>query len=281
MLAGGGEFPKLIARAVRDSGQKLFVICIQDITDPDIASSAHGHAWVRIGELNKSIQFLKSNGVTRAIMAGRVPHSALFQLKSFDFRAIRLATKMGLGNLRADRVLGVVTEEFNKDGIEIVDSTLFLKSFMPGPGLLTPRCPLRPEEVEWVSMGHRLAKISAAHDIGQTLVVKDGIVVAVEALEGTDSCIRRSGELAGPGIVVVKVSKPNQDLRFDVPVVGRGTIDSLVAAQARLLALSSGKSLLFNREEMIARAEEQGITLLILPESADGNLAPNWEVPYL
>jgi DUF1009 family protein len=222
LLAGSGDFPRLIARAIHDSGRPLVAVCVQNLTDPEVASLATHSEWVEIGQLNKSIQFLKTHGASQVIMAGRVPHSVLFNLRSFDFRAVKLATKLGMGNMRADRVLSVISEEFRKDGIEIVDSTLFLKSFIPSPGLLTKDLPLRPNEVEAVELGHKLAKVSASHDIGQTLVIKDGIVVAVEALEGTDACIRRAGELAGSGILVIKVSKPNQDLRFDVPVVGRG-----------------------------------------------------------
>jgi DUF1009 family protein len=281
LLAGGGEFPQLIARAVRDSGQPLIAICVEGITDAQIAQMATQSEWVQIGQLNRSIQFLKKHGATKSIMAGRIPHSALFNWRSFDFRALKLATRMGMGNLRADRVLSVVSDEFQKDGIEIVDSTLFLKSFMPQPGLLTRHVPLDESEIGSVELGHRLAKVSATHDIGQTLVVKDGIVVAVEALEGTDLCIRRAGDLAGPGILVVKVSKPNQDLRFDVPVVGRGTIDSLIAAKARLLGISPGRSLLFNKDEMIRLAERNGITLMVLPEQEDGQLPPHWSHSYL
>jgi DUF1009 family protein len=276
LLAGGGDFPFLIAEAVVASGRPLAVVCVKNITDSKVADIASFAEWVDVGQLNRTIEFLKSRGVREATMAGRIAHSTLFNIHKFDFRAVKLATRVGMGNLRADRVLSIVSEEFRRDGIEIIDSTRFMKSFIPQPGLLTPQWPMQSSEAPHVELGHQLAKVSGAHDIGQTVVVKDGIVVAVEALEGTDACIRRSGELAGPGIIVVKVSKPNQDLRFDVPVVGKGTVDSLIAAKARLLAISSGKSLLFDREEMIRRAEAHGITLMILPEDSSGNLAPDW-----
>jgi len=174
-----------------------------------------------------------------------------------------------LGNKKADSLLRAATEEIESEGIEVMDSTLFLKSCMPPPGLMTPRVPLTPELQKEIDFAYPIAKQIAGLDIGQTIAVKNQIVVGVEAIEGTDELIERAGALAGPGVVFVKVSKPRQDMRFDVPVIGRKTIEQLTKVKAAALAVTAGKTIFLDREESVAMATANGIALYSHQEAGE------------
>lgn len=233
---------------------------VSGFASPELVDCVDLLCWVELGQVNKAIELLHEHAISDLIMAGRVPHSSVLQYRHFDFRAIKMLARSL--NKKADTLLRAVTDELESEGIRVLDSSLFLKSLMPAPGLLTSNRPLNDREMEDVEFGYPIAKVVAGQDIGQTIVVKDKLVVAVEGVEGTDECVLRAGALAGPGCVVVKVSKPNQDLRFDIPVVGKTTIKSMKAAQCSALVMSAHESLLFDRELVVREAEEADIGII-------------------
>ncbi len=269
LIAGQGDFPLLIARAATAAGTEVIALCISGFASDQLPALSTRHHWLELGQLGKAMEVLKDEGVTKLIMAGRVPHNSIFQYKHFDWRAMKLLAKAA--GKRADALLATVCDEFAREGIEVVESSMFLQSLMPSAGLLTLNRPISTEEQADIDFGIPIAKLIAGQDIGQTIVVKDQMVVAVEGLEGTDKCIRRAGELAGPGCVVIKVSKPAQDLRFDIPVIGPGTVNSMKDAGVRALALSSGRSLLFHRDDVIREAEKNNIGMLVFDDSESPN----------
>ncbi|MGI8905683.1 MAG: LpxI family protein [Candidatus Sumerlaeaceae bacterium] len=259
IIAGQGDFPLLLAQAARSNGVEVIVFAIKGFANPDIGKHADQVLPVELGQLNRTIQLMHENGIRAISMAGRVPHTSVLQYRHFDARAMKLLAKSL--NRKADSLLNAVAAEFSSEGIEVLDSSLFLKSLMPEPGLLTATRQLTTDEQENVEFGYPIAKVVAGQDIGQTLVVKDRIVVAVEGLEGTDKCIARAGDLAGAGCVVIKVSKPSQDMRFDVPVIGPGTIASMKSAGCTALALSARECLLLHREQILADADAAAIAI--------------------
>lgn len=267
LIAGQGDFPRLMAQAARSNGVQVVIFALRNFAKEDIAQFSDEVFWLELGQLGKAIDLMKEHDVRSIAMAGRVPHQSILQYRHFDARAVKLLARSI--NKKADSLLGAVASEFEREGITVLDSSLFLKSLMPAAGLLTPGRPLTPEEQENVDFGYPIAKIIAGQDVGQTIVVKDGLVVAIEAVEGTDKCIRRAGELAGAGCVVVKVSKPSQDMRFDVPVVGPATIESMRVAGCTALAVSAGECLLFHREEIVAMARRTGIGIVAVGRTAD------------
>lgn len=260
ILAGAGDFPKLIAKAASSQGVRVFIFAINGFGDPELSNLGDKTVWLELGQLNKAIELLQQHGISDVILAGRVPHTSIFQYRHFDWRAIRLLAKAA--NRKADTLLRLLSQELENEGIHVLDSSLFLKSLMPKPGLLTPNRPLTPSEMEDVEFGFPIAKVIAGQDVGQTIVVKEKMVVAVEAAEGTDECIARAGKLAGAGCVVVKVSKPQQDFRFDIPVIGKKTIETMAAAGAAALAISAGETLIFDRDDVLAEAEKKGIGII-------------------
>ncbi len=259
IIAGQGDFPILIANAARANGVQVVALAIKGFASPDLETCADKTIWLELGQLGRAIEVLHENGICALTMAGRVPHTSVLQYRHFDMRAVKLLARAL--NKKADTLLGAVTAEFEKENIKILDSSLFLKTLMPEPGLLTPARPLTEEEAADVEFGYPIAKAVAGQDIGQTIVVKRGMVIAVEGAEGTDECVRRAGALAGPGCVIVKVSKPRQDLRFDIPVVGKKTIQVMQEAGATALAVTARETLLFHREEILRQATELGIAV--------------------
>ncbi len=259
LLAGEGDFPLLIARAARERSVAVVAVGIRGVTSPRLEAEVDRMAWVRLGELDRVIQLLHEAGVGKTIMAGRIRHASIFDLGGIDGRGLRLLAR--LANKKADTILGALTEELSRERIEVLESTLFLRHCMPAQGLLTPSRPLSLAIRADVEFGLEHARRLAGLDIGQTVVVKSGAVVAVEAMEGTDATIRRAGEVAGPGCVVVKVSKPAQDRRFDVPVLGRTTVEHLVAARAVALAFPAREVLFFDQAEAVRLAEAEGISI--------------------
>ncbi len=260
IIAGGGDFPKLIAQAAKGQGMRVTVIAVRGFADEALASLADACEWVELGQVDQALHLMKKHGATHVILAGRVPHTSIFQYRHFDWRAIKLLARAA--NKKADSLLGILSQELENEGFVVLDSSLLLKSLMPAPGLLTPHRPLSDDELADVEFGFPIAKVVAGQDIGQTIVVKDKMVVAVEAAEGTDECILRAGSLAGPGCVVIKVSKPQQDLRFDIPVIGRQTIETMRQAGAKALAISARECLVFDRDEVVNKAEEYGIAIV-------------------
>jgi DUF1009 family protein len=258
LIAGKGQFPLLFAQAAREHGARVIAAAHRNETDPSLAELVHEIHWIYVGQLGKIIRIFKDAGVRRAVMAGGITRGRLFREFRPDLRALAVVRRAGAG--QDDRLLQAVAAEFEAEGITIAPSTLFLDELLAPAGKLGKRSPTQVDLMD-IDFGFRIAKEIGALDIGQTVVVRRQVVVALEAVEGTDECIRRAGALAGPGTVVVKVSKPNQDLRFDVPAVGLDTIQAMTEARAAVLALEAGKTLTFDRDQMLAAANRSKIAV--------------------
>ena len=263
IIAGNGRFPFLALQGARSLGHDVTVVAVKEEAFADLeeaARDAHAsyHA-VSLGHLGKCIKILRQAGVSQAVMAGQVKHAKIFSGIVPDLTLLSVLTKLKARN--TDALISAVAEVMRKEGIELLDSTVFLGPLLAREGQLTRRGPDDAERAD-LAFGYRMADEIAGLDIGQTIVVKDKAVVAVEAMEGTDAAIARAGELAGGGIRVVKVAKPNQDMRFDVPVVGVPTVETMIAAGATCLSLTAGKTLMFDKEEMLRRADENKICIV-------------------
>jgi DUF1009 family protein len=216
-----------------------------------------------LGQIQKPIDLYKQAGVTKVVMAGKVQHASLFGGLMPDLRAVKLLAR--LKDKRTDTILAAIADEFKKDGIELMSSVAYLQDLLVPNGVFSKRKP-SPAETADIKLGWRAAKALAGVDVGQSVVVKDGAVVAAEAMEGTDSCIRRAAEIAKqPGLTLVKVAKPNQDMRFDVPVIGLESLKVFAAAGVKAAALEAGSTLIFDKDEFLRRADEQGLALVGYP----------------
>lgn len=258
LIAGKGQFPLLFAQAAKNQGFQVIAVAHRGETDPGLAALADRLHWVYVGQLGKIIRIFKNEGVTRAVLAGGITRGRLFREFRPDLRALSLIRRVGGG--QDDRLLRAVADELEGEGIQIAPSTLFMGELLASPGQLS-RCAPSPEELLDIDFGCRIAREIGRLDIGQCVVVRRRVVLALEAIEGTDETIRRGGRLAGSGAVVVKVSKPHQDLRFDVPAVGLETIRTMAEVKAAVLAVDAGKSLMFDREEMLKEADRAGIAV--------------------
>jgi DUF1009 family protein len=258
LIAGKGQFPLLFAQAAKQQGFQVIAVAHRGETDPALENLVHRLHWVYVGQLGKIIRIFKKEGVSRAVLAGGISRGRLFREFRPDLRALSLIRRVGAG--RDDRLLRAVADEIEGEGIRIAPSTLFMDELLASEGQLSRRAPT-PEERRDIDFGYEIAREIGRLDIGQCVVVRRGVVVALEAIEGTDETIRRGGLLAGPGAVVVKVSKPRQDLRFDVPAVGLDTIRTMAEVKAAVLAVDAGKSLMFDREEMLKEADRAGIAV--------------------
>jgi len=262
LIAGNGAFPFLVAEGARRAGAALAVVAIREETDKRIEEVADRVVWVGIGQLGKMISFFKREGVTKAMMAGQVKHVQIFSGALPDLRMIRMLWNLPQRN--TDALIGGVADEMSREGIELIDSTYFIQDQLASPGTLTKRNP-NETEIGNIEYGVRVANEIARLDLGQTIVVRAKACVAVEAMEGTDAVIRRAGELAKGKLTVVKVAKPNQDMRFDVPVVGIPTIRTMIDAGATCLSVTAGKTLIFDRDEMIGLADRHKIAIVGTP----------------
>jgi len=261
LIAGNGRFPLVFAAAARAAGVEVVAVAHRGETPEEIGTYADELTWVRVGELGKIIRVLKRAGVRRAVMAGGIRKPRHLADMRPDFRGAAFLAKTR--SLKDDVLLRGIAAELERDGITVVESTLFCGALVPRAGTLTRATP-RAKEWEDVRFGFRVAKDIGRWDIGQSVVVKGGTVLAVEGIEGTDEAIRRGGLLGRGGIVVVKVSKPTQDLRFDVPAVGPTTIDVLREVGGRVLALEADRTLMLDREAMIAAADAADIAIVAL-----------------
>lgn len=259
LIAGNGQFPFLVVKGARNAGVSLSVVAIKEETDPRIDDVAQNVAWVGIGQLGKMISFFKSNGVTRVIMAGQVKHVQIFSGAMPDMRMVKMLWNLPRRN--TDALIGGVADELAKEGIELIDSTHFIKDHLSPQGVLTKRKPTDTER-ENIKYGLHIADEIARLDLGQTIVIRAKACVAIEAMEGTDATIRRAGELANGKLSVVKVAKPDQDMRFDVPVIGVPTIAAMIEAGATCLSITAGKTLIFDRAEMIRLANDNKISVI-------------------
>src|SRR5436305_2366745 len=267
LIAGNGRFPFLVLDAARGGGHDVTVIAIKEEAFPDLAAAAARPPaapvhWVSLGQLGKCISLLKSAGVSQAVMAGQVKHTKLFADIVPDMTL--LGVLMRLKTRNTDALISGVADALNDHGIELIDSTAFLAPLMARSGVLTCAAPTAEQRAD-LELGYRIADAVAALDIGQTIAVKSAAVVAVEAMEGTDAVIARAGQLAGRGVRVIKVAKPNQDMRFDVPVIGVSTIEAMAAAGATALSIDAGKTLMIDGAAIVRAADEAGIAIVGRP----------------
>lgn len=268
IIAGNGRFPFLVLEAARSQGHDVTIIAIKEETFPELNDAAKRHQaaihWISLGQLGKCITLLKESGTTTAVMAGQVKHTKIFAGIVPD-RAF-LGVLMSLTTKSTDGLIGAVASVMRDQGIELTDSTLLLTPLLAKPGLLTKRAPTG-EELKDFEFGYAMADAIAGLDIGQTIAVKHQAVVAVEAMEGTDEVIGRAGHLAGPGVRIIKVAKPKQDMRFDVPVIGFATIQAMRVAGASALSIDAGKTLVLDGDAVLASANEAGIAIVGRPIS--------------
>ena len=260
LIAGNGKFPFLVLDAARSRGIDMVVAAIKEETSPDIEKHAATVHWLSLGQLGKLIKTFKAEGVTQAIMAGQVKHKQIFSRIVPDLKMIQLLASLATKN--TDSLIGAVARLLEKEGIHLVDSVAFLEPLLPAAGTLTMRSPSEEEQKD-IDYGYRIARELGRLDLGQTVVVSSGACIALEAMEGTDAVIDRAGTLVQDRpLTVVKLAKPKQDLRFDVPVVGVPTIQHMKAAGATVLAVEARKTLMIDRDELVREANEAGIAVV-------------------
>ena len=262
IIAGNRSLPLLFARQARTLGvRRLIAVAFENETDPDLAPLVDEIVWIKVGQLGKMIAAFKDRGVRHCVMLGQIAPRNLFEVR-LDLRA--MAVLLRLKERNAHTLFGAIASELQKDGIELIEATPWLAPLMPGAGFfLGPK--LSTEEEADVAFGYRIAKEVSRLDIGQTVVVRNGTVLAVEGFEGTDKCLARGGELAGKdgGAVAIKVAKDGHDMRFDVPCIGAQTLETCAAAKIRVLAIESGRTLLLEQEQLADLAQRHRVTLTV------------------
>ena len=259
LIAGNGRFPFLVLDAARSQGIDMAVIAIREETSPDLEKVATRLHWVSLGELSRTLELLHQEGVNRAVMAGQVKHNKIFSSIRPDWKLAKLLFSLPLKN--TDSLIGAVAKVLESEGIELVDSTTFLKPLIPAAGVLTRRGPDAREAAD-IAYGREIALQIAGLDLGQTVVIRDRACVAVEAMEGTDETIERAARLSNGGsLVVVKVSKPRQDMRFDVPVLGLQTVEVMQRCGVSAVGIDAGRTLLFDRASLIEAADATGMAI--------------------
>ncbi|MBM3252777.1 MAG: LpxI family protein [Candidatus Omnitrophica bacterium] len=262
LIAGNGKFPILFAQAAKNKRYKVICIAITEETDKSIAEFVDKIFWIGLGEFSRLFSVFKQEGIKKAIMAGQIKKVHIFDKElRLDKEAKNLLNSVR--DKRDTSLLSTVINRLKMQGIEVINSATFLDEFLPQPGLLTKRHPTEDEKRD-IEFGFPIAKEIAGLDIGQTIVIKDKVVVSVEAVEGTDEAIRRAAVLAGPGLVVIKVARPSQDMRFDIPVIGLTTIRTLVEVGSRVIAVEARKTLLIDRENLIEFANTNDISLIAI-----------------
>jgi hypothetical protein len=263
LIAGGGQFPLLFAEAAQKRGRPVLAVCHLNETAPELEQRATACCWVKLGQLGKIIKFFHSHGVTETVFCGTITKTRIFRDILPDLKGLTLWNK--IDTKLDDGILRAVAAALEDEGIAVLASTCYLEHLLFPQGILGKR---KPTEEQWadIRFGWRIAQEIGKLDIGQCVVVREGSVLAVEAIEGTDAAIRRGGELAGSGAVVVKLKKPGQDFRFDLPATGVRTIETLASVKGAVLAVEAGQSLIFDREAMIAAADKAGIAVVGLQE---------------
>ncbi|MEJ2269355.1 MAG: UDP-2,3-diacylglucosamine diphosphatase LpxI [Desulfobulbaceae bacterium] len=269
IIAGGGQFPLLFAGAVRRHGLKVYAAAHQGETDETLADQVDALQWVRLGQLGKIIDFFKKEGVIKTVFIGSITKTNIFRDVRPDLKGLGLWNKIDIK--QDDSILRAIADRLAKDGIEVVASTSYVPELLFPQGILT-RKKLTKEQKNDIVFGWKIARAMGGLDIGQCVVVRNQTVLAVEAIEGTDAAIRRGGTLGKEKAVVVKLKKPNQDLRFDLPAVGEKTIVSMLEVKAAVLAVEAGYSLFFDRESVIQAADAAGLVVVGVTESASGEL---------
>jgi len=262
LIAGKGVYPLLLARSARRQGVKrIFAIAFRHETDPAIGDLVDDIRWLPLGRFAAMLAALKESGMTCAVLAGLIAPTHLFRIQP-DAKALALLRALPRKN--AHTIFGAVAEELGRIGLHVLPASLFMEDHMPAAGVLSRRPP-DPAERRDIELGLHVADLTSGLNIGQTVVVKDGTVLAVEAFEGTDETIRRGGRLGGPGAVVVKVAKRGHDMRFDIPAIGLTTLKELRKIKARALAVQEGRAILLERDKVVAAADRMGLCLTAVP----------------
>jgi DUF1009 family protein len=265
LIAGNGTFPVAFARAAKEKGMQVIAVAHEGETLPELSQWVDAIYWIKVGQLGKLISIFKEQDVHNVLMAGGIKKTRLFKGGMPDLRAAALLAKMLYK--KDDSILRAVAAELESEGITVRESTLYLDNLLVPAGVLTRRKPSKDEQKD-IEYGWETAKEIGRLDIGQTVVVKNQAVLAVEAIEGTDEAIRRGGRLCEQGAVVVKICKPHQDLRFDLPAVGTQTIDTMHEVNAACLAVEAGKTIIFDREAVITAADRSGIAIVAIQDQA-------------
>ena len=271
LIAGNGRFPFLALEGARRLGHEVTIVAIREETSPALETEAAGDPpadlhWISLGQLGQCITILRDAGVTRAVMAGQVKHTKLFAGIIPDLTLLKVLRRLDSKN--TDALITAVADVLADHGIDLENSTAFLQPLLARSGVLTDRAPTEDERAD-LDFGYRMADVIAGLDLGQTIVVKDRAVVAVEAMEGTDAVIARAGQLAGAGTRVVKVAKPAQDMRFDVPVVGIPTLVAMRDAGATVLSIDAGRTLVLDGDDFYSRANAERVTVVGRERSDD------------
>lgn len=261
IIAGGGQFPLMVAEAAKARGLRTVAVALYGETEPVLSEKVDKIIWIKLGQLGHLIKAFRAEGVKNAIMAGSITKKRMFENLRPDLKGLAIMTKLAV--FHDDDILRAVADELAGEGIEIVSSTAYLPELLAEEGCFTKRKPGK-EEMEDILFGWKVAKELGRLDIGQSVVVRQKTVLAVEAIDGTDATIRRGGRIAKEKAVVVKVSKPNQDLRFDVPSIGLETIGIMGEVKAAVLAVEAGRTLIFDREKMLQKANEKKIAVIAL-----------------
>lgn len=267
LIAGSGRFPILLAQEALRMGVEVVALGIKGVTDKSLETLVGHVQYFALGQIDKPIQALRTAGVSRVVMAGKVQHASLFGGMLPDMRAVKLLAR--LADKRTDTILRAVAEEFSKDGIDFLSSATYLSHLVVAEGKLTSRAPSSAEAAD-IRLGWKAAKALAGFDIGQTVIVNDGAVIAVEAMEGTDAAVLRARDIARslgqrPALTVVKVAKPKQDLRFDIPVIGLDSLKVFADAGVSALALEAGTTLIFDKEQFLKNAAAQKLAIVGYP----------------
>jgi UDP-2,3-diacylglucosamine hydrolase len=261
LIAGGGQFPLIAADAARRRGLQVIAVAHLGETDPALSEKVDEIVWIKLGQLGHLIKTLKRSGARKTLLAGTIAKKKMFENIRPDLRGLAVMSRLAV--FHDDDILRALAAELAKEEIEVVSSTLYLPDLVASPGCLTRRKPNRSER-EDILFGWRVAKELGRLDIGQCVVVRKKTVLALEAIEGTDEAILRGGALGREKTVIVKVSKPHQDLRFDVPAVGIETVHTMARVKASVLTVEAGKTLIFDKKEMITYANKLGISIVAL-----------------
>jgi DUF1009 family protein len=269
LIAGGGQFPLLFTEAAQRRKRSVIAVCHQNETPAELEQRADVACWVKLGQLGKIIRFFHEQGVREAVFCGTITKTRMFKDILPDFKGLSLWNK--IDKRLDDAILRAVAGALEEEGIKVLASTCYLDHLFFPKGVLGRKKPSKEQQAD-IRFGWRLAREIGRLDIGQCVVVREGAVLAVEAIEGTDAAIRRGGKLSGAGAVVVKMKKPGQDFRFDLPATGTKTIETLASVKGSVLAVEAGQSLLFDREAMIAAADRAGIVVVGVEEDENGEL---------
>ncbi len=260
LIAGKSDFPLLFAKAAKAKGVRVIAVGIEGETKPEVEKLVDKFYLVKLGELSRVLEIFKAEGIKKAVMAGGITKSRIFN-EALKIDGLMKSILVKALDKKDDTLLSMITATLRSSGIDLLDSTLFLEELLPEAGILTKAKPAPAQEAD-IRFGANIAREVAGLDIGLSIFVKDKAVIAVEDIEGTDAMIRRGGRLAGAGGVVIKVARPKQNMRFDIPVIGPQTIRSMAEAKAGCLAIEAKKTLIIDREETIALADNNGISIM-------------------